>query len=78
MDCVNNFEDVGRRPVLGLIEYLNWKRQYEESGKSGQLGFLFCTAFGVDSPVRSFDNDAIADGLIRSNYCYDDLVNDES
>lgn len=76
MRCINNFEDTDREPVLGLIEYLNWKEEYEDSDRSGQLGFLFCAAFDVDSGVRDISDDVIADGIIRSNYTYDDLVNE--
>lgn len=76
--CINDFEDVAREPVLGLIEYLNWRKQYEKSDKSGQLGFLFCAAFDVDSPIRDIDDDITADSLICSSYTYDDLVADES
>ena len=61
--------------VCGVLEYLHWRRDYEESEKEGQLGFLFCMAFGVDDPdIRSLDDDLMADSLIRSTYCFDDFV----
>jgi len=61
--------------VCGVIEYLNWREEYEESDREGQLGFLFCMAFDVDdSEIRDLDNDLMADSLIRSTYCYDDFV----
>ncbi len=64
------------KDVCGVIEYLNWRREYEESDSQGQLGFLFCAAFGVEnSDIRKLDNDQMADSLIRSTYCYDDFVN---
>ena len=62
------------KDVCGLLEYLNWKDNYESSDRSGQLGFLFCTAFGVDSKIKEIENDLRADSLIRSTYCYDDFV----
>lgn len=62
--------------VCGVIEYLNWRREYEASETEGQLGFLFCAAFEVDAPnIRKLDDDQMADSLIRSTYCYDDFVN---
>lgn len=62
------------RDVVGLIEYLNWREDYEQSDREGDLGFLFCAAYDVDSEIRNFDDDTIVDGLIRSTYCYDDFV----
>lgn len=61
--------------VAGVIEYLNWRKQYEQSDRDRQLGFLFCMAFDVDDDeIRDLDNDLLADSLIRSTYCYDDFV----
>ena len=62
------------RDVCGLIEYLSWREDYEESDRSGQLGFLFCAAYGVDDDAIRKMNDLRADSLIRSTYCYDDFV----
>lgn len=75
MRCINDFEDVSNRPVVGLIDYLSWKRKYDSSGRTGDLSRLFCAAFQVqDQGLLDINNDLIADGIIRSNYCYDDLV----
>lgn len=64
-----------KKSEVGLIEYLNWKRNYEESDRSGELGFLFCVAFDInDSDIRSMEDDIMAHGLIKKYYCYDDLV----
>ena len=61
--------------VCGLLEYLSWREEYEESDREGQLGFLFCAAWGVEnSEIRQISNDLVADSLIRSTYCYDDFV----
>jgi hypothetical protein len=61
--------------VCGLLEYLNWREDYEASNRSGQLGFLFCMAFDVnDSSIKGLEDDLMADSLIRSTYCYDDFV----
>lgn len=61
--------------VVGLLEYLNWREEYEDSDKEGQLGFLFCMAFDVDNPgIQNLDDDLMADSLIRATYCYDDFV----
>lgn len=77
MNCINDFEDVGNYPVVGLIEYLNWLEEYKASDREGQLSMLFCAAFDVDdSGLKELDDDLIADGIIRSNYCYDDFVNE--
>lgn len=61
--------------VCGLIEYLVWRKEYDESDREGQLGFLFCMAFDVgDSDIRDLNDDLMADSLIRCTYCYDDFV----
>ena len=61
--------------ICGLLEYLKWREGYDQSDKKGKLGFLFCSAFGVEnSKIQSIENDLLADGLIRSSYCYDDFV----
>lgn len=61
--------------AVGLIEYLNWRDQYRQSDREGQLATLFCAAFQVeDSDLQTVKNDSMADSLIRSTYCYDDFV----
>ena len=79
MNCINDCEDVGNYPVVGLIDYLSWLREYQESGREGQLAQLFCAAFDVDDAgLMRIEKDIIADGIIRSNYTYDDFVAYES
>lgn len=68
-------ETASNYPVVGLIEYLNWKEKYDNSNKSGELAILFCEVFDVgDKGLKKIDNDYTADSLIRSNYCYDDFI----
>jgi len=75
-ECADVRQSSRCEDVAGVIEYLNWREEYEDSGREGQLGFLFCMAFDVDDDqIRDLDNDLLADSLIRSTYCYDDLVN---
>lgn len=63
------------KDVCGLLEYLSWREDYEESDREGHLGFLFCAAWGVEnSEIRQTSDDLVADSLIRSTYCYDDFV----
>lgn len=62
-------------PVVGLIEYLNWKERYDNSDRKRELAVLFCHAFDVgDKGLKKVDDDLMADSLIRSNYCYDDFI----
>jgi len=64
-----------RRSEVGLIDYLTWKKGYEESDKSGKLGFLFCAVFGIeDGSLQDMEDDLMAHGLIKKYYCYDDLI----
>jgi hypothetical protein len=65
------------KDVVGLLKYLDWREEYDQSDKEGQLGFLFCMAFDIDSEIRDIEDDLIADSLIRSTYCYDDFIHYE-
>jgi hypothetical protein len=70
-------EKADNRNVVGLLDYLNWRKEYDQSDRDGQLAMLFCAAFEVnDSALQSVEDDATADSLIRTNYCYDDFVAD--
>jgi hypothetical protein len=62
--------------ICGFLEYKkNFLDPYKNSDKEGQLGFLFCIAFGVDAPeIKEIEDDRMADSIIRKRYCYDDFV----
>lgn len=76
-ECAELRQSSRNEDVVGLLEYLDWRENYVQSDKEGQLGFLFCMAFDVDSEIRDIKDDLIADSLIRSTYCYDDFVHYE-
>jgi hypothetical protein len=77
-----NLRDAKHENVCGIIEYSRWRRRYSKSGRRGELARLFSLAFGVSlkrvQPPNPHpdprERDLQADGIIRGNLCYDDLV----
>lgn len=76
-ECADVRQSSRCEDVVGLLEYLDWRDEYRQSDREGQLSMLFCAAFQVDAPaLQDIEDDLIADSLIRSTYCYDDFVAD--
>lgn len=79
-----NLHSAKYEDVCGIIEYTRWKRAYQRSGRTGALATLFSAVFDVsvnrivpsDPHEDPLERDLQADGIIRSNLCFDDLVND--